>query len=63
MSTSHDFTQVELGAASSDHDRACEAFAHLMPGVANPRNVGRKASISILGLRLVDIISCQHIDP
>ena len=21
---------VELGAASSDHDRACEAFAHLM---------------------------------
>ena len=22
-------TQVELGAAASDHDRACEAFAHL----------------------------------
>lgn len=37
-------TKVELGAASSDHDRACEAFAHLMLGVENPRNVGRKVS-------------------
>lgn len=28
--TEGDVVAVELGAASSDHDRACEAFAHLM---------------------------------
>ena len=24
--------KVDIGAASSDHDRACEAFAHLILG-------------------------------